>query len=46
MLVRSLGYRTDLMISAINGEVTDRGDYLVIRTPSNPTYYWGNFLLY
>jgi GNAT superfamily N-acetyltransferase len=44
--VRSLGYRTDLMIRVLEGsQVEDRGDYLVIRTPSNPTYWWGNFLL-
>ena len=46
MQVRSLGYRTDLIFSTFNGEVLDRGDYLVIRTPSNPTFYWGNFLLF
>jgi GNAT superfamily N-acetyltransferase len=44
--VRSLGYRTDLMIRVLEGsQVEDRGDYLVIRTPRNPTYWWGNFLL-
>jgi ribosomal protein S18 acetylase RimI-like enzyme len=44
--VRSLGYRTDLAILALEGsQVTDRGDYLVIRTPGNPYYWWGNFLL-
>jgi hypothetical protein len=26
-------------------EVTDRGDYLVIRSPDNPDFWWGNFLL-
>jgi len=46
MQVRSLGYRTDLIFSAFNGEVIDRGDHLVIRTPSNPTFYWGNYLLF
>ena len=25
--------------------VEDRGDHVVVRTPTNPTYYWGNFLL-
>lgn len=46
MDVRSLGYRTDLMVRALEGsEIDDRGDYLVIRTPGNPTYWWGNFLL-
>jgi hypothetical protein len=44
--VRSLGYRTDLAIRVLEGsEVTDRGDYLVIRTPGNPDFWWGNFLL-
>jgi len=44
--VRSLGYRTDLMIRAFEGsQIDDRGDYLVIRSPQNPTYWWGNFLL-
>lgn len=46
MNVRSLGYRTDLLFSRFAGEVTDCGDHLAIRTPSNPTYYWGNFLLF
>lgn len=46
MEVRSLGYRTDLAILALEGsQVTDRGDHLVIRTPRNPGYWWGNFLL-
>src|SRR3954453_818965 len=25
--------------------VTDRGDYLVVEPPTNPAFYWGNFLL-
>jgi ribosomal protein S18 acetylase RimI-like enzyme len=44
--LRSLGYRTDLMFPLYDGEVIDRGEYIVVRTPSNPTYYWGNFLLF
>jgi Acetyltransferase (GNAT) domain len=44
--VRSLGYRTDLFICAFDGIVTDRGRYIVVRTPSNPGFWWGNFLLY
>lgn len=42
----SLGYRTDLMLLALEGsEITDRGDHLVIRSPANPSFWWGNFLL-
>jgi GNAT superfamily N-acetyltransferase len=44
--VRSLGFRTDLMIRALEGsQITDRGGYVVIRTPQNPMFWWGNFLL-
>lgn len=46
MQVRSLGYRTDVMIRLLEGsDVADRGDYLVVTSPANPTYWWGNFLL-
>lgn len=46
MNVESLGYRTDLIFPTLDGEILDRGDYLVVRTPTNPTFYWGNFLLF
>jgi ribosomal protein S18 acetylase RimI-like enzyme len=46
MEVHSLGYRTDLFFPKFEGEIIDRGDYLVIVTPSNPNFYWGNFLLF
>ncbi len=46
MQIRSLGYRTDLIFPRFEGLIVDRGDYLVIRTPSNPGFYWGNFLLF
>lgn len=46
MNVRSLGYRTDLIFTAFDGQIVDRGHYLVIRSPANPTYYWGNYLLF
>src|SRR5512136_2547675 len=46
MHVHSLGYRTDLIFPCFDGLILDHGNYLVIRTPSNPTFYWGNFLLF
>lgn len=46
MRVTSLGYKTDLFFPAFDGEIIDRGNYLVIRTPANPTFFWGNFLLF
>lgn len=44
--MRSLAWRTDVALRAYaGGEVEDRGDHLIVRTPANPTFYWGNFLL-
>ncbi len=46
MDVRSLGYRTDLALLQLDGSVVeDRGTHLVVRTPANPTFHWGNYLL-
>lgn len=46
MQIRSLGFRTDLIFIHFDGEIVDRGDYLVVRSPLNPSFYWGNFLLF
>ncbi len=42
----SLGWRTDLIFASFDGQVADRGNYLRVLTPANPTYWWGNFLLF
>jgi GNAT superfamily N-acetyltransferase len=42
----SLGYRTDLMLLRLQGSVIEpRAGYQVIRTPANPMFHWGNFVL-
>jgi hypothetical protein len=44
--ITSLGYRTDLALLRLGGsEIEDRGDHVVVRSPHNPTHWWGNFLL-
>ena len=44
--ITSLGFRTDVALRVLEGaEVTDRGDYLAVRTPGQPDFWWGNFLL-
>jgi ribosomal protein S18 acetylase RimI-like enzyme len=46
MHVSSLGFRTDLaLLTAAGSLVEDRGTHLVIRSPENPSYFWGNFIL-
>jgi ribosomal protein S18 acetylase RimI-like enzyme len=45
--IESLGFRTDLLLLELAGsEFTDTGEYVVVRTPGNPGYWWGNFLLF
>jgi ribosomal protein S18 acetylase RimI-like enzyme len=44
--VHSLGFQTDLMLRRLEGgDVVDLGGYLAVRSPRNPGYWWGNFLL-
>lgn len=46
MEITSLGFRTDLaLLTRGDTVVEDLGTHLVVRTPSNPTYFWGNFIL-
>lgn len=42
----NLVYDTALIFNRADGEVVDRGEYLRIRTPGNPTFWWGNYLLF
>jgi len=42
----SPGWETDLEILRLTGSViTTNPDYLIIRTPHNPDYHWGNCLM-
>lgn len=46
MDIEGLGWRTDLALLEISGSVLeDRGDHVVVTTPDNPTFWWGNFVL-
>ncbi len=42
--IHSLGLATDLAV--LDGVCTDRGEYFVARSPKEPGYYWGNFLVF
>lgn len=39
------GWVTDAIVHRFEGEIVERDDCLVVRTPSNPTFYWGNCLV-
>lgn len=46
MEVLSTAWRTDLaLLTASGSTVEDHGGYVVVRTPDNPAFWWGNFLL-
>jgi GNAT superfamily N-acetyltransferase len=41
-----LGWHTDLAVRRLDGSVVEeRGDHLLVRTPANPLFHWGNFVL-
>lgn len=44
--IKNLGYQTDCIIWEAAGTVVEKRDCFVVRMPSNPTYHWGNLLLF
>jgi hypothetical protein len=36
-----LGWRSHLLACGFGGEIVESDDCIVVRSPSNPTYYWG-----
>ena len=41
----ALGWQSHLLASRFGAEIGERDDCIVLRTPANPTYYWGNCLI-
>lgn len=46
MELKSLGLTTELIFMDKECSVTDKGHYTVIKTPSNPSYFWGNYIVF
>src|SRR5262245_53171533 len=44
--IQSLALRTDLLFHRLGGLIEAREGYLVVRTPSNPGFFYGNMLVY
>jgi ribosomal protein S18 acetylase RimI-like enzyme len=45
-MAKSIAFITDVAIRCLEGaSATERDGYLVVRTPDNPGFWWGNFLL-
>jgi ribosomal protein S18 acetylase RimI-like enzyme len=43
---RSIGWSTSIDVLPLDTVVERRDGYLVVRSPGNPSHYWGNFLLF
>lgn len=46
MNLTSPGMLSDLIFNRFSGEVTDHGDFIKVYTQSNPTFYYGNYLVF
>jgi GNAT superfamily N-acetyltransferase len=45
--VQSLGFRTDLGLRRLGGaQIIERDSHIVVRTPGDPGFWWGNFILW
>jgi ribosomal protein S18 acetylase RimI-like enzyme len=44
--LRSLALATDIDVLPPDRVVEERDGYLLVRSPSNPRHYWGNFLVF
>jgi len=44
--MQSLGYQTEVFLARIFGQVVDLPSYVAIRTPSNPDFHWGNYVIF
>lgn len=44
--IRTLGLRTDLAIESGRSQISEHDGFIAVRTPSNPGYHFGNFLIF
>ncbi len=46
MKINSQCHRTDLFFEEYSGEIIEQENFVIIRTPKKPDYYWGNYLIF
>jgi len=46
MVLRALGYATEAAFVRFDGAVEAGADFVVLRTPANPDYVWGNAVVF
>ncbi len=42
--IRNIGMRSEVVIGQLRSQLDERDNYIVVRTPSKPFYYFGNLL--
>ncbi len=46
MKLSSLSLRTNMIFARNESEIISRESYIVVKTMSNPTFHWGNYLIF
>ncbi len=46
MEIKSLGRLTDFIFLNFSGTVEDKGSYTVAQTKNNPSFHWGNYIVF
>lgn len=46
MKLNSLSLRTNMIFARNESEIIPRESYIVVKTMSNPTFHWGNYLIF
>ena len=44
-MIKSLALKTNLIFHQFESEITQHNGYTIIKTPSRPNYFWGNYLI-
>jgi ribosomal protein S18 acetylase RimI-like enzyme len=45
MLLNSLGIRMDLAFHRHFSQIVEKRDYIVVKTPERPSFFWGNYII-
>jgi ribosomal protein S18 acetylase RimI-like enzyme len=46
MIINSLLLKTSLIFARNESEIVERESYMAIKTPANPGFHWGNYLIF
>lgn len=44
--IKSTALRSEFLVLGEEAEIEEQDEYFVVRSPQNPLFYWGNFLIF